>query len=68
VRSEGEGGAGRVFALGLPLSPRLQPQTTRGKRFEGDILGPEKILAGHFPPLGRFLKEERIGKKRYGDS
>jgi hypothetical protein len=30
-----------------------------GKRFEGDILGPEKILAGHFPPLGRFAEKEK---------
>jgi hypothetical protein len=34
-----------------------------GKRFEGDILGPEKILAGHFPPLGRFAEKKREEKR-----
>jgi hypothetical protein len=42
-----------------PPFPRFQPHTTRGKRFEGGILGPEKILAGHFPPLGRFAEKEK---------
>jgi hypothetical protein len=34
-----------------------------GKRFEGDILGPEKILAGHFPPLGRFAEKKKGREK-----
>jgi hypothetical protein len=35
----------------------------KGKRVEGDLLGPEKILAGHFPPLGRLVRKEGREKK-----
>jgi hypothetical protein len=39
----------------------------KGKRVGGDLLGPEKILAGHFPPPGgRFLKEEKNRAREIG--
>jgi hypothetical protein len=47
------------------LCPRPTPLTStptandKGKRVEGDLLGPERILAGHFPPLGWFLKRRK---------
>jgi hypothetical protein len=61
VRSErGRGLAEREresFASGssFPLDSNCKRQ---GEEGFGDLLGPEKILAGLFPPLGRFCKEE----------
>jgi hypothetical protein len=42
------------FCPWATLSPRLQIVNDKRKRGLGDLLGPEKILAGPFPPLGRF--------------
>jgi hypothetical protein len=64
VRSERERerfsreGGGR-FASGSSF-PSIPTANDKRKRVLGDLLNPEKILAGPFPPLGRFCKI-RIG-------
>jgi hypothetical protein len=56
----GRGRPWQGLASGYPPSPRCQPQTTRGKRVEGDLLGPEKILADYYPLLVSFEKKNRV--------
>jgi hypothetical protein len=49
-------GRGR-FASGSSF-PSIPTANDKRKRVLGDLLNPEKILAGLFPPLGQFCKEE----------
>jgi hypothetical protein len=57
---EGEGER-RGFCRAVPQAPpppSIQTENDKGKGVFGDLLNPEKILAGPFPPLGRFAKEK----------
>jgi hypothetical protein len=57
---EGEGER-RGFCRAVPRAPpppSIQTENDKGKGSFGDLLNPEKILAGPFPPLGRFAKEK----------
>jgi hypothetical protein len=67
----GTGGRGRQLVKGegerrgfcrvvpwAPPPPSIQTKNDKGKGVFGDLLNPEKILAGPFPPLCRFAKEK----------
>jgi hypothetical protein len=57
---EGEGER-RGFCRAVPRAPpppSIQTENDKGKGVFGDLLNLEKILAGPFPPLGRFAKEK----------
>jgi hypothetical protein len=41
-----------------PPPPSIQSENDKGKGVFGDLLNPEKILVGPFPPLGQFAKEK----------
>jgi hypothetical protein len=50
-----EGGDRSTSGSSFPSIPTINGKR---KRVLGDRLNPEKILAGLFPPLGQFCKEE----------
>jgi hypothetical protein len=57
---EGEGER-RGFCRAVPRAPpppSIQTKNDKGKGVFGDLLNPEKILIGPFPPLGQFAKEK----------